>query len=82
MKLGYAIALPNLLTRMSTLKKVADSRGVKAQAYFAEGTPQAAIDVAIERLGSANNVFTFEEVTSEDRSRLPQVKIIKDRINF
>ena len=71
-----------LRTRMSTLKKVADSRGVKAQAYFAEGTPQAAIDVAIEELGSADNVFTFEDVTSEDRSRLPQLKIIKNRIDF
>ena len=70
-----------LRTRMSTLKKVADSRGVKAQAYFVDSTPQAAINTAIKELGT-NNVFTFQEVTSQDTSRLPQVKIIKDRIKF
>ena len=74
--------IKKLENRMSTLKKVADSRGVEAQAYFAEGTPQAAIDVAIEQLGSADNVFTFEDVTPEDRSRLLQLKIIKNRIDF
>ncbi|MBE9048717.1 hypothetical protein IQ255_30805 [Pleurocapsales cyanobacterium LEGE 10410] len=46
------------------LKIVAEARGVKAQYYFTDNTPENAIEFAKERLG-AENVITFPEVTLE-----------------
>jgi hypothetical protein len=43
---------------LSILKWAAGEAGVPAQYYFAEGTPQSAIDQATKALG-ADNVFTF-----------------------
>jgi len=35
-------------------KAIAEQRGVSAEAYFAEGTPQSAIDLATKVLGKSN----------------------------
>ena len=50
--------------RVKDLKIVAEARGVKAQYYFSDNTPQSAIEFVKkeQRLG-AENVFTFPEVT-------------------
>lgn len=53
--LGY------LGSRMKILKEAADEAGVGAKAYFEEGTPQAAIDLAKKWLGP-DNVHTFPQV--------------------
>ena len=46
--------------RMARLKRVADSKGVEAKAYFVDDTPQPAIEIAKEKLGE-ENVFLFPE---------------------
>lgn len=46
---------------LRNIKIVAEDRGVKAQYYFTEDTPQEAIEFTKERLG-AENVFTFPDV--------------------
>ncbi|MDO3675663.1 hypothetical protein [Paenibacillus ehimensis] len=46
-------------TQLLKMQEVANSRGVPAQVYLEEGTPQAAIDIAKKTLGE-NNVFTFK----------------------
>ena len=56
---------------LTTLKRLADARGVKALAYFAGNTTQETLDVAIEVLGK-NNVFVFEDPTPKDYQRLLQ----------
>jgi filamentous hemagglutinin len=45
-------------TQLLKMQEVANSRGVPAQVYLEEGTPQAAIDIAKKTLGE-NNVITF-----------------------
>ena len=63
------------------LRRIADSRNVKAQAYFAENTPQIAIDKAIAELG-ADNVFIFPDATLEEFRELNKLEIIRDNIEF
>ncbi|QMU70625.1 RHS repeat domain-containing protein [Streptacidiphilus sp. P02-A3a] len=46
-------------SRLSILKWTADQKGVAAQYYLAQGTPQSAIDQATKALG-AGNVFIFD----------------------
>ena len=53
-----ANALSDLGQRLNVLKYAAEQAGVRAQAYWAPGTPQAAIDLARKILGD-DNVFTF-----------------------
>jgi hypothetical protein len=50
--------LGKLGTQIKKLKLVAEERGVKAQAFFAEETPEEILEFAAKRLG-AENVFTF-----------------------
>lgn len=73
--------LERLESDLNTLKRIAHSRNVNTQQVFTKGTPQAAIDKAVAELGQ-DNVIKFFDVTSEDSSNLPQLKIIKDNINF
>ena len=73
--------LERLENNLKRLKRISDSRNVKSQQVFTKGTPQAAIDKAVAELGQ-DNVIKFSDVTSEDFSELPQLKIIKDNINF
>jgi filamentous hemagglutinin len=40
--------------RLRVLKETADAQGVKAQAFFEEGTPQSVLDIAATHLGAAN----------------------------
>ena len=47
-------SLGELGDRMKTLKEAATDRGVTALAFFEEGTPQSAIDIARRWLGDAN----------------------------
>jgi len=51
---GKALNLSKLGDRLSSLKRLADAHHVKALAYFEEGTPQTAIDVATKWLGKEN----------------------------
>ena len=46
--------------KLNILKRVADSKGVKAMAYFEKGTPQSVIDVAKRQLGESN-VVVFDK---------------------
>jgi hypothetical protein len=50
--------LGKLGTEIKKLKLVAEERGVKAQAFFEEGTPEEVLKFAAERLG-VENVFVF-----------------------
>ena len=62
---------PNKAAKQSTLggilknlKIIAEARGVKAQYYFSDNTPESIIEFTKKRL-DAENVFTFPEVTFE-----------------
>ena len=57
-----ATKLSRLGQILSDLKIVAQARGVKAQHYFSDNTPESVIKFTEKRLG-AENVFTFPEVT-------------------
>ena len=46
---------------LSNIKIIADARGVEAQYYFTDDTPESVIKFTEKRLG-AKNVFTFPEV--------------------
>ncbi len=70
-----------LIGDLRNLKRIADSRNLKAQAYFADNTPQKALDIAVAELG-IENVFTFPDATRDDFQRLNQLEIIKDNIEF
>lgn len=50
--------LADLGHRLGILRRVAAARGVRAMAYFEDGTPQAVLDVAKKQLGD-NNVVVF-----------------------
>ena len=67
--------------QLEKVNRIANSLGVSGQYYFADNTPQEAIDVAIEILG-AENVFVFSDVLLEDLPRLRDLEIIRDRIDF
>ncbi|MBP2328123.1 hypothetical protein JOF56_008508 [Kibdelosporangium banguiense] len=56
-----AADLGALGNRLRGLKHAADEAGVPARAYFEEGTPQSAIDLARKWLGP-DNVRTFPPV--------------------
>ncbi len=47
--------------QLQILQKAAEQAGVKAEAYFAKGTPESVLKVARRRLG-AENVHIFEDV--------------------
>ena len=49
---------------LRNLKIIAEARGVKAQYYFSDNTPESIIEFTKKRL-DAENVFTFPEVTLE-----------------
>jgi hypothetical protein len=71
-------------TKSIVLKRIADSYGVQAQAYYADNTPKELIDKIALILG-ANNVFIFTDVdtkTPEEISNLRDLDIITDRIDF
>jgi filamentous hemagglutinin len=40
--------------RLRSLKETADARGVKALAFFEEGTPQSVLDIAARHIGAVN----------------------------
>ena len=73
--------LPKLESDLKTLKRIADSRNVTAQQYFADNTPQSAINKAVEILG-IDNVFVFPDVTTQETPDLIQLPIIRETINF
>jgi hypothetical protein len=56
---GEANKMAQLGSDLARLKRVADGKGLKAQAYFEEGTPPEAIKLAEEKLGKGN-VHTFK----------------------
>jgi len=78
---GKAGDLNKVESDSNTLKRIADSRGVQAQAYYANNTPQVVIDKAAAVLG-ANNVFTFPDVTTQEIPGLRDLDILTDRIDF
>jgi hypothetical protein len=53
-----AADLSRLGSRLRILKYAADQRGVRAQAYFEEGTPNTVLDLARQKLGN-DNVIVF-----------------------
>ncbi|WP_245395487.1 hypothetical protein [Anthocerotibacter panamensis] len=55
---GKALNLARLGDRLSTLRKVAESRGVGFIAAFEEGTPESVFELAARKLG-ASNVYRF-----------------------
>ena len=57
-----AANLPKLKGTLKNLKIIAEARGVKAQYYFTDNTPDEVIKTAEERLG-VENVKIFPEVT-------------------